>query len=49
MKLLKLIAIACEQLYLRWAEWDMGPAHPDYPEVMLRREELAEQERAMFA
>jgi hypothetical protein len=49
MKILDLIHVTFAQAFYSWALREINPLHPDVPRIMLRRRELAEKARRIFA
>lgn len=49
MKILNLIHVTVAQAFYTWAMAEIDPLHPDVPRIMLRRQELADKARRMFA
>ena len=49
MKILNLIHVTLAQAFYSWALREINPLHPDVPRIMLRRQELADKARRMFA
>ena len=49
MKILNLIHVMVAQWFYSWAMSEINPLHPDVPRIMLRRQELADKARRIFA
>jgi hypothetical protein len=49
MKILNLIHVMVAQAFYKWALREIDPLHPDVPRIMLRRRELEDKARRMFA
>lgn len=49
MKILNLIHVMVAQAFYQWALREIDPLHPDVPRIMLRRRELEDKARRMFA
>jgi hypothetical protein len=49
MKILNLIHVMVAQAFYQWALREIHPLHPDVPRIMLRRRELEDKARRMFA
>jgi len=49
MKILDLIHVTFAQAFYSWALREINPLHPDVPRIMLRRRELAEKAKQIFA
>lgn len=49
MKVLHLLLLALEDLYLRWGMYEIDPLHPDLPKILIRRLEIAEKTRRIYA
>ena len=49
MKILNLIHVMVAQAFYKWALAEINPLHPDVPRIMLRRHELEEKARRIFA
>lgn len=49
MKILNLIHVMVAQAFYKWALSEIDPLHPDVPRIMLRRRELEDKARRIFA
>jgi hypothetical protein len=49
MKILNLIHVMVAQAFYGWALREINPLHPDVPRIMLRRQELEDKARRIFA
>ena len=49
MKILNLIHITVAQAFYSWALREINPMHPDLPRIMMRKMELADKSKRMFA
>jgi hypothetical protein len=49
MKILNLIHVMVAQAFYKWALSEINPLHPDVPRIMLRRKELEDKARRIFA
>ncbi|MEO5670679.1 MAG: hypothetical protein ABIR26_08300 [Ramlibacter sp.] len=49
MKILDLIHVMFAQAFYSWALKEINPMHPDVPRIMLRRRELQEKAKHLFA
>lgn len=49
MKILNFIHVTVAQAFYSWAMREINPLHPDVPRIMLRRQELADKQRQIFA
>lgn len=49
MKILDLIHVMIAQSFYKWALSEINPSHPDVPRIVLRRQELADKARRIFA
>lgn len=49
MKILRFIHLTFAQAFYGWALREIDPMHPDLPKLVMRRQELADQARRMFA
>jgi hypothetical protein len=49
MKILNLIHVMFAQAFYSWAVREINPLHPDVPRIILRRQELADKARRVFA
>ena len=49
MKILRFIHVSFAQAFYGWALREIDPMHPDLPKLVMRRQELADQARRMFA
>jgi hypothetical protein len=49
MKILRFIHLSFAQAFYGWALREIDPMHPDLPKLVMRRQELADQARRMFA
>ena len=49
MKILNLIHVMVAQAFSKWALSEIDPLHPDVPRIMLRRKELEDKARRIFA
>ena len=49
MKILDLIHVMFAQAFYAWAIREINPMHPDVPKIMLRRRELADKAKRIFA
>jgi hypothetical protein len=49
MKVLELIHVTVAQAFYRWALREIDPMHPDLPRIVMKRLELADKARRMFA
>ena len=49
MKILNLIHVMIAQAFYKWALAEINPLHPDVPKIMLRRHELEDKARRIFA
>jgi hypothetical protein len=49
MKILNLIHVMVAQAFYKWALREIDPLHPDVPRIMLRRQELEDKARRIFA
>jgi len=49
MKILNLIHVMAAQAFYKWALSEINPLHPDVPRIMLRKQELDDKARRIFA
>lgn len=49
MKILRFIHLTFSQAFYAWALREINPMHPDLPKLVLRRRELDDQARKLFA
>lgn len=49
MKILNFIHITIAQAFYSWALREINPLHPDVPRIMMRRQELEDKARKVFA
>ena len=49
MKILRFIHLSFAQAFYGWALREIDPMHPDLPKLVMRRQELEDQARRMFA
>lgn len=49
MKVLELIHVSMAQAFYRWALREIDPLHPDLPRIVMKRLELQDKARRMFA
>lgn len=49
MKIIRFIHLSFAQAFYGWALREIDPMHPDLPKLVMRRQELADQARQMFA
>jgi hypothetical protein len=49
MKILDLIHVTFAQAFYNWALREINPMHPDVPRIMMRKLELAEKSKRIFA
>ena len=49
MKILNLIHVMVAQAFYKWALAEINPLHPDVPRILMRRQELADKARRVFA
>jgi hypothetical protein len=49
MKILRFIHLSFAQAFYGWALREINPMHPDLPKIVIRRQELADAARRMFA
>ena len=49
MKILSLIHVTIAQAFYSWALREINPMHPDVPRIMMRKMELADKSKRMFA
>ena len=49
MKILDLIHVMVAQAFYSWALREINPLHPDVPRILMRRQELADKARRVFA
>jgi hypothetical protein len=49
MKILQLIHVVTAQAFYRWALSEINPLHPDVPRILMRRQELDDKARRIFA
>ncbi len=49
MKILRFIHLTCAQAFYGWALREIDPMHPDLPRLVMKRQELDDQARRMFA
>ena len=49
MKILRFIHLTFAQAFYGWALREIDPMHPDLPRLVMKRQELADQARRMFA
>ncbi len=49
MKILNLIYVMVAQAFYSWAMREINPMHPDVPRIMLRKQELDDKARRIFA
>lgn len=49
MKILNLIHVMVAQAFYSWAMREINPLHPDLPRIMLRKKELDDKARRIFA
>ncbi|MBG9388286.1 hypothetical protein [Caenimonas aquaedulcis] len=49
MKILNFIHVTVAQAFYSWALREINPLHPDVPRIMMRRQELEDKARRVFA
>lgn len=49
MKILNLIHVMIAQAFYKWALSEINPLHPDLPRILMRRQELDDKARRIFA
>jgi hypothetical protein len=49
MKIIRFIHLTFAQAFYGWALREIDPMHPDLPKLVMKRQELADQARRMFA
>ena len=49
MKILNFIHVTVAQAFYAWALREINPMHPDLPKIMMRRQELQDKARRVFA
>jgi hypothetical protein len=49
MKILRFIHLTFSQAFYGWALREIDPMHPDLPKLVMKRQELADEARRMFA
>jgi hypothetical protein len=49
MKILNFIHVTVAQAFYSWAMREINPLHPDLPRIMMRRQELQDKARRVFA
>jgi hypothetical protein len=49
MKIIRFIHLTFSQAFYGWALREIDPMHPDLPKLVMKRQELADQARRMFA
>jgi hypothetical protein len=49
MKILRFMHLLLAQAFYQWALHEIDPMHPDLPKLVMRRRELDDQARRMFA
>ena len=49
MKIIRFIHLTFAQAFYGWALREIDPMHPDLPRLVMKRQELADQARRMFA
>jgi hypothetical protein len=49
MKVLELLHVTMAQAFYRWALREIDPLHPDLPRIVMKRLELDDKARRMFA
>jgi hypothetical protein len=49
MKILQFIHLTLAQAFYGWALREIDPMHPDLPKLVMKRRELADAQRRMFA
>jgi hypothetical protein len=49
MKIIRFIHLTFSQAFYGWALREIDPMHPDLPKLVMKRQELADEARRMFA
>lgn len=49
MKILHLIQVTVAQAFYGWALREIDPMHPDLPQLVMKRQQLADEAKRMFA
>ena len=49
MKIIELIHVTVAQAFYCWAQREIDPLHPDLPRIVMKRLELQDKARRMFA